>query len=354
MNPSRSSIVIAVMAVVIAALAWALVYYARDELGLQVAGESEEIATQSAVNNEGGHVTVTVSAESQKASGLATAALRRARGEAAAEVYGAVVDLQPLFDARGRYLAAASDVQGLRAIAEASRAEYERVRKLYEDERNISERAMQAARAQHEADQAKLIAMRQSAASLYDTMRSSWGAVVAGWAADPASERFEALASHREVLVQVTFPFELQARAGRAALTLGPVLGRDAQRVARFVSASPQSDATLPGATYLYALGGPGLRAGMRLVGRIALDAAAREGVLVPEAAVVWHGGSAWAYVKERDDTFVRRPVDTSQELPGGWFNAAGFEAGEQVVVAGAQLLLSEELKFQIRNENVD
>ena len=32
----------------------------------------------------------------------------------------------------------------------------------------------------------------------------------------------------------------------------------------------------------------------------------------------------------------------------------AGFEAGQEVVVRGAQLLLSEELKFQIRNENED
>jgi hypothetical protein len=69
---------------------------------------------------------------------------------------------------------------------------------------------------------------------------------------------------------------------------------------------------------------------------------------------VVWHGGGAWAYVKEDNDTFVRRPVDTSHEAPGGWFNAAGFKEGEEVVVRGPQLLLSEELKFQIRNENED
>ena len=64
----------------------------------------------------------------------------------------------------------------------------------------------------------------------------------------------------------------------------------------------------------------------MRLAGSVALGGGAREGVLVPEAAVVWHGGGAWAYVKEDNDTFVRRPVDTSHEASGGWFNAEGFE----------------------------
>lgn len=354
MKLSRSNVVIVIMAVIIAVMAWALVYYARDEFDLQAEGEAEVIPTQSTVGAQGGYATVTVSPESQKASGVATAPLRSAHGEASAEVYGVVLDLHPLFDVRGRYLAAVSEAQGLQAVAQASGSEYERVRRLYEDERNVSERAMQAARAQHESDRARLAAARQAAASAYDTMRSSWGAVIADWAADPRSERFESLASQREVLVQVTFPFELQARAGRAPLALAPISARSGRQPARFVSASPQTDATLPGATYFYTVGGQGLRAGMRVVGRVALGGASHEGVLVPEAAVVWHGGSAWAYVKQEGDTFVRRPVDTAQELPGGWFNATGFEPGEQVVVIGAQLLLSEELKFQIRNENED
>jgi hypothetical protein len=50
----------------------------------------------------------------------------------------------------------------------------------------------------------------------------------------------------------------------------------------------------------------------------------------------------------------VRKEVATGNEVPGGWFNAANFEPGDEVVVSGAQLLLSEEQKFQIRNENED
>ena len=78
-------------------------------------------------------------------------------------------------------------------------------------------------------------------------------------------------------------------------------------------------------------------------------------GVIVPAGAVVWHAGKAWAYVKDDDeeDSFARFEVSTSDEMEGGWFNAAGFD-DDEVVVSGAQLLLSEELKYQIRNENED
>jgi len=54
------------------------------------------------------------------------------------------------------------------------------------------------------------------------------------------------------------------------------------------------------------------------------------------------------------EQTFARHEVSTAQELDGGWFNAGGLNADDEVVVSGAQLLLSEELKYQIRNENED
>jgi hypothetical protein len=90
------------------------------------------------------------------------------------------------------------------------------------------------------------------------------------------------------------------------------------------------------------------------VAGQLKLGGKARAGVAVPEAAVVWHGGRAWAYVREAPTTFVRKPVSTSEEIGNAWFNAEGFQPRDEVVVSGAQLLLSEELKFQIRNENED
>jgi hypothetical protein len=72
---SRANALIAVMAAIIAVLAWALVYYARDELELTAEHAEEEIETPSAAAESGGFAVVRVSAESQKASGIQTAAL---------------------------------------------------------------------------------------------------------------------------------------------------------------------------------------------------------------------------------------------------------------------------------------
>ena len=354
MKARPQTVIIVSMAVVIAALAWALVYFGRDELHLTAKVPENEIPVRSALGMQGGSAAVRLPKESQEASGITVRTLEQARADAAAEVYGVIVNVQPLIDLRARYGASVSDARSLSAAASNSAADYQRFKKLFEDDRNVSERALQVAEAQWKADQAKLAAAEQAVTAARDTIRAGWGEVLAGWAANPESSAFQALAQQREVLVQVTFPHDLHAQAGKAPMSLAPVSVPGEARLARFISAAPQTDSTLPGVTYFYVVGAQGLRVGMRVAGQLKLDGKTREGVVVPSAAVVWHGGKAWAYVKEEDDRFVRKEVSTAQELANGWFDASHFQAGDEIVVSGAQLLLSEEQKFQIRNENED
>lgn len=72
-------------------------------------------------------------------------------------------------------------------------------------------------------------------------------------------------------------------------------------------------------------------------------------GAIVPASAVVWLEGKAWAYVREDRDRFVRREVFTKQRMGEGWLVTKNFSAGDRVVVQGAQLLLSEEFRSQLR-----
>jgi hypothetical protein len=46
---------------------------------------------------------------------------------------------------------------------------------------------------------------------------------------------------------------------------------------------------------------------------------------------------------------FERRQLDVTSPVARGWFVPSGFVTGEHVVVTGAQVLLSEELKSQIQ-----
>ncbi|MGE5174109.1 MAG: hypothetical protein ACM3MD_09810 [Betaproteobacteria bacterium] len=72
-------------------------------------------------------------------------------------------------------------------------------------------------------------------------------------------------------------------------------------------------------------------------------------GVVVPDSAVVWLDGKAWAYVQKGREPFFRQEVSTNHPVGEGWLVTKHFSAGDRVVVQGAQLLLSEEFRSQIR-----
>ena len=354
MKLTRSHAIVGTMAVVIAVLIWALIYYARDEFGATSEEREEAIETASTAGVEKGRAVVRVSSESQKASGIAVDGLRPGKSEAAVEVYGTVMNLQPLAEVRGRYLTAAAEARALRAVVAASESEFRRMELLFQDDRNVSEQAVRAAEGRYRSEQARQLAVEQGASSVRDSIRSTWGDTVTGWATNPDSKVMQSLLQQTAFLVQLVLPYDLPRSAVRGKISVAPAVSHENTRSARFVADSPQVDPALPGETYFYIVDGGSLRAGMRVLARIGLGGAAVSGVIVPPAAVVWHAGKSWVYVKNDEQTFARYEVSTAQELDGGWFNAGDFTDDDEVVISGAQLLLSEELKYQIRNENED
>lgn len=348
-------IIVAVMALIIAALTWALVYYARDELQLDQDAYEEQIEIPSAAGQVEGRAVVRVSRASQEASGISVQPLKPASSEDVLEVYGAVLGIQPLLELRGRYLAALGEQRARQASMRAAQTEYERMKLLYQDDRNVSEQALRAAESRFQSESAQLASSQAAVEALNAELRSAWGDVIAGWMRASDSAVLKALLDRRSHLIQVSFPFEVPAlSAVRGALSVAPITGRDKSRPARYVSDAPQSEAVLPGQTYFYLADGDDLRAGTRVVARVGLGGK-ESGVLVPSGAVVWHAGKAWIYVQQEDERFDRFPVSAVRDLGNGWFEPSGdLKPGDKVVVSGAQLLLSEELKFQIRNENED
>jgi hypothetical protein len=114
------------------------------------------------------------------------------------------------------------------------------------------------------------------------------------------------------------------------------------------------SDPQLLGETFLFSVetGDLSLRPGMAFTAYLKLPGEPTKGVLLPRAAIIRQEGALWAYVRSADDKFTRRQVEHAVPVDGGWFVAEGFKPGDAVVTAGAQMLLSEELKAKIQGED--
>jgi len=223
----------------------------------------------------------------------------------------------------------------------ASKDEYERNRVLFADDRNVSLKALEAAEATYRADQAKLQSVSATLREVSASARQQFGEVITRWAFDPASTEFAGFLSARESLVRVTLPGDRRIDVPKSIQVEAPGA---AQSPAQLVSPSPQADPAIQGRSYFYR--SPGwLPAGMRVVARLPTSPQVLEGFLIPDSAVIWYGNEPWVFVQESPGRFVRRPARGRPIPTGGLFATQGFKAGDSVVVSGAQLLHSEELR---------
>jgi len=95
------------------------------------------------------------------------------------------------------------------------------------------------------------------------------------------------------------------------------------------------------------------LRPGLSVTAYLETPGAARTGTVVQRSSVLWQSGKTWVYVQTDKEKFARREVVLEDPASGGWFTRS-LKPGDKVVTRGAQMLLSEEFKSQIRVEDDD
>ncbi|GAC1378721.1 MAG: hypothetical protein NVS3B3_20840 [Aquirhabdus sp.] len=109
---------------------------------------------------------------------------------------------------------------------------------------------------------------------------------------------------------------------------------------------SPQADPAIQGASYLYVVE-EALPVSLHTSAHIPLSEKGTSNPLIPESAIVWYGGQSWVYIKKDANHFTRRFVPVKQGESHGGAVASDIKAGDEIVINGAQLLLSEELRPQ-------
>lgn len=323
-----------ILALVLLAAHWASKNEQSDE-----AEREAPVHTAFAIAVKNGVTTLTVDDVAQARSGIEVKVLAAARSADGPPVYGAVVDVQPLLDLSSRYATAVAELRATQAELGQRTAERKRIQALYDDAQNASRKALDAARADADVAQARAGAAQAAVDIVAAALRQQFGPVLATWAMNPSAPDMRALAARKAVLVRVvsTTPGAAPPRL----LTLsGPV-------EAHFVSASPQTDPGIQGQAWFYRTAAP-LAVGTRLAGRFGIQA--RTGIGIPSGAVVWYGGEPWAWVRTAGTVFERRRIDQGVAEDGGFVVSHGFAPGEAVVIQGAQLLLSEEVRASLGN----
>ena len=289
-----------------------------------------------------GVTVVMLDTATQMQSVIRTEPLSAASYQTQTDAYSTVLDLQPLIDLRMRYSLALADAEVARATVAASRQEYERSRLLYQDNQNVSLKTYKASQAVYLSDQARSAAAALNVQNIRASARQQFGETLERWAlVDPHSSEFERLLQRQEVLLRVTLP-PGDSIAAPAQIQIGT---NDNRRLpAYLVSPSPQSDPVMQGSAFIYRTAAP-IATGSNIAAYLPTAGQTARGILIPAGAIVWYGGQPWAYLQISAERFGRYPVAQNSPMQGGFFMSEGFKPGQRVVVSGAQLLLSEELK---------
>ena len=312
----------------------------------------DEAAGESQVKVMGGYTVLQLKPDVQERSGLHTEILKPVTFAPEIDAFGRVVDIQPLLSDRGRYTAAQGRAEVARATLNAAKAEYDRLAALQKDEGDVATKRVQEAEAEWKREQAEVRSAEADMAAVRDDMRQQWGSVIASWALDGSSPELEHLLSHEHVLLLVTLPPGQTLPPDTQTAQVARNGNRAGAVAATFVSPAHTADATVQGETYYFHASAADLRAGMRVDVWIQQSKNAAAGVIVPQSAVVWAMGEAWAYIQIDNTHFVRRPVSTKTEAPGGWFVSDAIKPGDTVVIAGAQMLYADEFRWQIRDQD--
>lgn len=339
-RPDTRRSVLAVLMVGIVAMAVWLFVPTKFNAGPEGEAVAPAAATQ-AVAMVNGVSVVTLDAATQTQSGIRTDPLSAATYRAETTAYATVLDLQPLIDLRTRYASALADAEAARARTSASRQEYARSRLLYRDNQNVALKTVQAAQAAYRADQAKAQVAVLDVQNIRAAVGQQFGATLGRWAFDFRSPEFARLLNRQDVLLRVTLPLDADM-AAPVQIRVGADDGR--RLLAYLVSPSPQSDPAVQGRAFIYRAAAP-IASGTRIAAYVPTSSQDASGVLVPARAIVWYGGQPWAYRQIDATHFGRYPVAQQFPTEGGFFVTQGFQPGQRVVVSGAQLLLSEELR---------
>jgi multidrug efflux system membrane fusion protein len=333
-------IVLAILLLSLAAIAIWLVVSGKLNSGSAGKANTPAAATQG-VAMVNGVTVVMLATATQTQSGIRTEPLSAANYRAETAAYGTVLDLQPLIDLRTRYAAALADADAARAMAAASRQEYERSRLLYQDNQNVSLKTFQAAQAAYLSDQAKADAAALNTQNLQATARQQFGATLGRWALAAHSPELARLLNRQDVLLRVTLAL-VDSMTAPAQIQIS--VNNDRRLPAQLVSPSPQSDPAVQGSAFIYRANAP-IAAGTNIAAYLPSANQATHGTLIPAAAIVWYGGQPWAYKQIDAEHYGRYPVAQQSPMQGGFFVTQGFKPGDRVVIRGAQLLLSEELR---------
>ncbi|WP_316233364.1 efflux RND transporter periplasmic adaptor subunit [Bradyrhizobium sp. SZCCHNPS2010] len=293
--------------------------------------------------------TVTLSAAQQRQIGLQTAVLEAAPHPEQFRAYGAVLDVARVTELANSYTNAQAQLQTAQAKLDVAKSALERVQNLVQSAA-MPKKDVETAEGTFRTDQASLAAAESQVKTLAATARQEWGSVIGKWIVERSQEVVR-LIERDQFLVQVTLPPGV-VLAGEPQVALAQAPTRSANIDLSYISPATRTDPRIQGLSYFFAASGDsGLLPGMNTTVYVP-SGKTYQGVFVEDTAIVQWQGRSWVYLRSGPTSFKRHPISTDQPVSDDDYVVQDIPPGSEIVMRGAQVLLSEEARSELRGDD--
>ena len=296
---------------------------------------------------------ITLSADIQKTSAIETLTLKLVSQQTEFIAYGKVLNIQSLLALRHRYLLALTEQRTAQAKFKQSEQNINRQQDLYSSGVS-SKRSLQEQQAQWQSNQAQVDATLYQSAAITDEALLLWGKELTDWVLSNKQSKLDAFLSGQQKLIQITLPSHQHLASNILSIDVEASGNRTKAHKAEFISAATHTESVAQGESYFFRSSDKNLLPGMAISAWIPQQSIAITGVIIPKSALIWYMDQALVYVKTTETTFSRRVLSQYSPTTDGYFITDTLSPNQQVVIAGAQMLLSEELRGQIPKEDDD
>lgn len=282
----------------------------------------------------------------QKQIGLETAVVEAAPHPEQFRAYGSVLDISRITELTNSYANAQAQLQTAQAKLEVAKSAFDRTKNLVESAA-LPKKEAEVAEGTLRTDRAALAAAESQLRTLAATAQQEWGPAI-GRGIVERSPTVMRLIEREKFLVQVTLPPGVSL-TGAPGTALAQAPTRNANIDLQYVSAATRTDPRVQGVSYFFsAPGDSGLLPGMNTTVYVP-SGNTYEGVFIEDTAIVRWQGRSWIYLRVSPDSFRRHPINTDQPVSDDDYVVRDIPSGSEIVMRGAQVLLSEEAKSELR-----
>ena len=357
---NKTTIVIVAQIIIIFVLIWIVVLLVnKDIINNHSDDESEEEIMIDYTTMVDGIKQIQLPVSVEKNSNIQFKKLKKTKINQKKLNYGIVQDISSLIKAKTNFVKVNYLITKLKNQVNNEKKHLESLIILNEDNKNVSDLAINKKQTEISDLSNQINIYENEKTNTLSLVKQQWGVNFVGILKNK-NDPLNKLLKNKNQLISLSVTQIEREELPPENIVIIPSISSSSEIKAKYLSPSPIVNQSIVGKNFFYLTSNSKLIVGERISAYISKSNSNQNFLLVPNSSVVWSNGQPWAYIRIKENgNFVRRSLQGMREAENGSENGwivpdDKIKIDNEIVTNGAQLLLSEEFKYQIKNENED